>query len=804
MNRKVMTAILSTVLLFAVLVTANSYTSSAHKVVSATNAKGLSLEKATSTTVEQKPVTLMVNRETIHLDELVPPAPMAVTGNRQGGDDISSATVIASMPFSDVGTTVGYADDYEEDACLLASGPGNPDVVYSYTPAVNELVTIELCNSAFFTNLWVYRTTADTLVECNRFNSTLCSTPRSGLLDLPMDSAITYYIIIDGDPALNPDEGDYEINCSSYPAPFVNDSSAIHPAIADAGNGWMMIGYEDQVIDTNLIWAGSNDDGGTYPEVGSFTAAGQFTYPSLDYHGSDSVFFGTLVPNALENSGASTYLFRVPNPIDGLSWGLSSWGWESFGWHDMLMADIACDGDVEFVQQPGEYKFGILSMVHSTTYTTPAMVNAPHIFYEIDTTIVGRATISWYPDFDGCQSTTCDIDKITKFSYAAYDQWVDSISQWTLLIRRDLFADFNDDTNAGMVQHILASGEHSEHPAIAAHDGNILVAAEYSTDAAPADHDIICWYTSGSDYENMTTSVVISTGDDERFPEISHVSGDTYVVSYIVNDELYMILSEDAGATWGTPTLMSGSDVVVSEYRSADIADRGTKIMYEYQPGLPADPSIFVRIVPTGLILDSDGDGVDDDNDNCPAISNPLQEDADGDGIGDVCDDCTDVDGDGFGDPGYAANTCTDDNCPTIANPLQEDADGDNIGDVCDDCTDTDGDGYGNPGYAANTCADDNCPDDANPGQEDTDGDGVGDACCCIGFRGNIDGLDGEGPVITDLTYLVDYLFAGGAVPPCPLEADIDGADGSIPVITDLTYLVDFLFGGGPAPVNCP
>ena len=61
----------------------------------------------------------------------------------------------------------------------------------------------------------------------------------------------------------------------------------------------------------------------------------------------------------------------------------------------------------------------------------------------------------------------------------------------------------------------------------------------------------------------------------------------------------------------------------------------------------------FLTFGGTAWAADTDGDGIADELDNCPAVANPTQRDTDGDGIGDRCD-----------------------NCRLVANPLQEDADG--------------------------------------------------------------------------------------------------------------------------------
>jgi hypothetical protein len=164
---------------------------------------------------------------------------------------------------------------------------------------------------------------------------------------------------------------------------------------------------------------------------------------------------------------------------------------------------------------------------------------------------------------------------------------------------------------------------------------------------------------------------------------------------------------------------------------------------------------------------DSDGDGENDDVDNCRSAANADQADGDDDGVGDVCDNChddandnqLDSNGDGNGDVcgDIDVDTVvdTEDNCVNVSNTNQADGDSDGVGDVCDNCddvdnasqADADADGVGDAcdrdvdgdGFC-NTLADrdaanpgcigvDNCPDANNPSQDDDDSDGIGDLC---------------------------------------------------------------------------
>ena len=94
--------------------------------------------------------------------------------------------------------------------------------------------------------------------------------------------------------------------------------------------------------------------------------------------------------------------------------------------------------------------------------------------------------------------------------------------------------------------------------------------------------------------------------------------------------------------------------------------------------------------------------------------------------------------------------------------------------------------------------------DSINPTYENGLGAGLIDPPAAIAYIqslsvpcGDANGSGGS-PDISDLTYLVDFLFRAGPAPVSMERADLNGS-GSVNV-SDLSYLVDFLFRGGPLP----
>ena len=110
--------------------------------------------------------------------------------------------MIPALPYNDTGDTSAALDDYDESAvggCSSAST--SPDLVYSYTPTVDEIVNIDLCNgSSYDTKIYIYDEDLN-LVACNDDYydaASGCGEFVSFIEDMFVYEGVTYIIVVDG------------------------------------------------------------------------------------------------------------------------------------------------------------------------------------------------------------------------------------------------------------------------------------------------------------------------------------------------------------------------------------------------------------------------------------------------------------------------------------------------------------------------------------------------------------------------------------------------------------------------------
>jgi len=187
--------------------------------------------------------------------------PNVPSEQKQGGDNVGTATVISTIPHYSTGTTAGYINDY--DAVCPYAGSTSPDVVYSYAPGADIHLTLDLCASGYDTKVYVYENSVGNMIACN---DDACPGYRSYIEDVPMTGGNTYYIVVDG---YGGDYGDYVLDISEYvvPDPFEcppGAGSEVEACGEDLNGGCNMavpgfqpIACGDTVCGT--IWA----DGGT-------------------------------------------------------------------------------------------------------------------------------------------------------------------------------------------------------------------------------------------------------------------------------------------------------------------------------------------------------------------------------------------------------------------------------------------------------------------------------------------------------------------------------------------------------------
>jgi len=170
----------------------------------------------------------------------IPSAPVT----RQGGDTIEDAIAL-TIPYNGVGTTVGYADDYDE-VCPYDDST-SPDVVYTFTPSEDLAIDIDMFGSAYDTKIYLFDGELN-LIDCN---DDFHPDYTSKLENVAVMAGVTYYLVIDG----------YGENSGEY----VLDIDGFEPCILDCPAGAELEGEPPLVNGYIDVYnSGCQAVGGTY------------------------------------------------------------------------------------------------------------------------------------------------------------------------------------------------------------------------------------------------------------------------------------------------------------------------------------------------------------------------------------------------------------------------------------------------------------------------------------------------------------------------------------------------------------
>jgi hypothetical protein len=178
--------------------------------------------------------------------------------SREGGDEPSSAVAITALPYNDSGDT-------SDNTAFMG---GAPDVFYTFTPATETIVNIELCGSSFDTKLYLF----DGAGSQVGYNDDACGL-QSALYNMALNAGETYLIAVTGYGSAS---GAYVISVTAVGAPEPNSfcdllSEASSELTGDTCDGENLV---DGLTCASYNQLGSEDYYEVYMPAGSsFTAA---------------------------------------------------------------------------------------------------------------------------------------------------------------------------------------------------------------------------------------------------------------------------------------------------------------------------------------------------------------------------------------------------------------------------------------------------------------------------------------------------------------------------------------------------
>jgi hypothetical protein len=331
----------------------------------------------------------------------------------------------------------------------------------------------------------------------------------------------------------------------------------------------MAAGYHDELKEnTTTTW--STDYGQTWdPGV---IGNNNWDYPTGEIWEGIRGFATALCPLNY-GFGGITLVLDVKDPTNPATWIESTITWCDYGWYNNTDVEIACDNS------QNDWEYGVLSYVWSTTYLG-GYTDAPTLVFA-DPDRPSYYWLYWLEgwvegNFNGSAHTDVDIDLVNHQVYHVWDWYNETSGMWELLVFSFDFIDpLNDAGNATLIK----GNGNLQYPSIQAYNDNVVILAETDENG---NKDIICYY-SDDGINNFQTVFVADSENDERYPNVCHVSEQTFYGTYIENNNLFGTKTIDGGANWDDTRwqINENDGAVVEEYKSSRLSNNARVAIWE-------------------------------------------------------------------------------------------------------------------------------------------------------------------------------------------------------------------------------
>ena len=345
------------------------------------------------------------------------------------------------------------------------------------------------------------------------------------------------------------------------------------PGITRDSSGNIVVAFTTEIgtLEIEMGWGVSSDNGATWTAYGT-TAGGVTMYNDIAWVNGPAYYglFGVYIEPAEEQEG----FYLAPDATDFTTWVFYHWTGDAY---DPTYACISDNSYLEgqYHDMDGPANMYIEHLIYST-YDIEGCPNQMITCFDPNTGEIlgGESTFDGQRDLDTAPAYDPDMSNEYMKSHHTWHYTNPDTGEskivWKKIIPIEGDTDSTDIEYTPYQQYL----DDGKHPNIG-HSGNNVVVVYMNNDNIYGDWDIKCAYSS-DDGETWETSMIAEDHPvDETYPAV-YMSGNTVFCAYIKEGNLYLVKSEDGGATWEDPEQINDEDgTVVEEENAVDIHPAG-------------------------------------------------------------------------------------------------------------------------------------------------------------------------------------------------------------------------------------